>query len=214
MEFAELLKIVGDEPVFETSLLFAGQPDLPYLQRQLSRWVRTGYLHQLRRGLYTLAPPYQKVRPHPFLIANRMVRASYVSGEAALALYRLIPEYVPTTTSVTTQRPGHWTTSYGAFHFQHIKSALFFGYESVQLDHRQQAFIATPEKALLDLIHLRVGADSADYLAGLRLQNLALLDFHRLDHFIERAGSAKLARVAKHIQLLAQTEGEEYQVLR
>jgi hypothetical protein len=41
-------------------------------QRLLSRWVRSGWLHQLRRGLYALAPPYRKVSPHPFEVANRM----------------------------------------------------------------------------------------------------------------------------------------------
>ena len=213
MEFAELLRLVGDEPVFETSLLFAGEPNLQYLQRQLARWVRTGYIHQLRRELYALAPPYQKTRPHPFLAANRMVRASYVSGESALAFHGLIPDYVPTITSVTTQRPAHWTNEFGDFLFQHIKVDLFFGYVFMPLDGKQHAFIATPEKALLDLIYLRASADSPDYLAGLRLQHLDKLDLARLDQYIERVGSAKLARAAKHICALAKDEARDYEVL-
>ncbi|MFH1314516.1 MAG: type IV toxin-antitoxin system AbiEi family antitoxin domain-containing protein, partial [Candidatus Eisenbacteria bacterium] len=78
MEFLELIEIVGDEPVFETGLLLAGEVDPADVRRQLSRWTKAGRLYQLRRGLYALAPPFQKVKPHPFLIANRMVRASYV----------------------------------------------------------------------------------------------------------------------------------------
>ena len=85
MEFAHLLGIVSDEPVFDSALLFASESNLPYLQRQLSRWEQLGYLYQLRRELYMLAPPYQKNPPHPFLVANRMVRGSYASTEAALA---------------------------------------------------------------------------------------------------------------------------------
>lgn len=213
MEFAELLHLVGDEPVFETSLLFAGKPDLPYLQRQLSRWVRMGYLYQLRRELYALAPPYQKTHPHPFLAANRMVRASYVSGESALAFYGLIPDYVPAIISVTTQRPAHWTNPFGDFLFRHVKVALFFGYATVHLEGKQHAFLATPEKALLDLIYLQAGADSADYLASLRLQHLDQLDFARLDVYVARTGSAKLARAAKHIRTLAKDETKDYEVL-
>jgi predicted transcriptional regulator of viral defense system len=105
MEFRELLTTVGDEPLFGTGLLLAGDVDPNDVRRQLSRWTAAGKLYQLRRGLYALAPPYQKTSPHPFLIANRLVRASYVSLQAALAHYSLIPEHVPVVTSVTPARP-------------------------------------------------------------------------------------------------------------
>jgi len=49
---------------------------------------------------------YYKVKPHPFVVANRMVRGSYVSCQSALAHYGLIPEHVPVVTSITTARPG------------------------------------------------------------------------------------------------------------
>lgn len=105
MKFERLIKIVDGEPVFEAGLLLAGDVDPADVRRQLSRWTKGGRLYQLRRGLYALAPPFQKVRPHPFLIANRMVRSSYVSCQSALAYYDLIPEHVPVITSVTTMRP-------------------------------------------------------------------------------------------------------------
>jgi len=85
MEFSQLLEIVGDEPVFESGLLLAGEVDPSDVRRQLSRWMQTGRITQLRRELYALAPPYQKVKPHPFLVANRLVRGSYVSLQSALA---------------------------------------------------------------------------------------------------------------------------------
>lgn len=72
MEFGHLLRIVEDEPVFDTGLLLAGDVDPADVRRQLSRWTTAGRLYQLRRGLYALAPPFQKVKPHPFLVANRV----------------------------------------------------------------------------------------------------------------------------------------------
>ncbi|GFP22333.1 hypothetical protein HKBW3S06_01560, partial [Candidatus Hakubella thermalkaliphila] len=122
MEFTRLVEIVGDEPVFEASLLRAGNVNPGDVRRQLPRWTAGGRLYQLRRGLYALAPPFQKVKPHPFLIANRMVRNSYVSCQSALAFYGLIPEYVPVITSVTTARPARWETPFGVFEFRHIKT--------------------------------------------------------------------------------------------
>lgn len=58
MEFEHLLEIVGDEPIFETGLLLAGEVDPDNIRRQLSRWTKARRLYQLRRGLYALAPPY------------------------------------------------------------------------------------------------------------------------------------------------------------
>ena len=72
MKFDSLLEAVGDEPVFETGLLLAGDVDPVAVRHQLSRWMETGRIYRLRRGLYSLAPPFRKILPHPFLVANRM----------------------------------------------------------------------------------------------------------------------------------------------
>ena len=213
MEFNNLLKIVGEEPVFETGLLLAGEVDPADVRRQLSRWTSSGRLYQLRRGLYALAPPFQRIAPHPFVIANRMVRSSYVSCQSALAHYDLIPEYVPVTTSVTTLRPGRWETPLGVFEFRHLKIDLLSGYRLTDLGKGQKAFVASPEKALLDLIHLHPGADSPDYLRELRLQNLERLSLDELRRIASLSRSPKLQRAANFVAELATTEAQEYETL-
>jgi predicted transcriptional regulator of viral defense system len=213
MEFERLLDIVADEPVFETSLLLTGDVDPANARRQLSRWTKAGRLYQLRRGLYALAPPFQKAKPHPFLVANRMVRASYVSLQAALAHYGLIPEYVPVVTSVTTARPGRWETPLGVYEFRHVKTDLLAGYRLTDLDGGQKAFVATPEKALLDLIYLQASGDSPDYLRELRLQNLDRLNAEELRRQAERIGSPKLRRAVEFVVELSRTETQEYETL-
>ena len=206
MEFTLLLDIVGDEPVFETGLLLAGAVDSKDVRRQLSRWTKAGRLYQLRRGLYALAPPFQKVKPHPFVVANRMMRSSYVSLQSALGHYGLIPDVVPVTTSITTGRPGQWQTPLGVYTFRHIKTGWFVGYQLVDLGGNQQAFVATPEKALLDLVHLQPRGDSAEYLQELRLQDMERLDLDELQHQAELASSPKLRRAAAFVIKLAQAE--------
>jgi predicted transcriptional regulator of viral defense system len=213
MEFVRLLQIVGDEPVFETGLLLAGDVDPKDVRRQLARWARAGRVYHLRRGLYALAPPFQKVAPHPFLVANRMVRASYVSCQSALAYYGLIPESVPVVTSVTTVRPGAWDTPLGRYEYRHLQPALFHGYRLEPIEQGQAAFVATPEKALLDLVHLQPGGAAPDYLSELRLQNLERLDLQQLVSQAARAHSPKLQRAAAFVQALARTEAEEYETL-
>jgi predicted transcriptional regulator of viral defense system len=213
MKFTELLEIVGDAPVFETGLLLAGEVDPANVRRQLSRWTAAGRIYQLRRGVYALAPPYQKVTPHPFGVANALVDGSYVSLQAALAHYGVIPEYTPVVTSVTTGRPGRWETPLGVYAFRHVKVDWFHGYRSLELDGEQRAFVATPEKALLDLVYLEPGADRRAYLDALRLQALDRLDVARLDRLARESGSPKLQRAAQAIAALAQAEAVEYETL-
>jgi len=213
MEFRQLVEVVGDEPVFETGLLLAGAVNALDVRKQLSRWVTAGRIYQLRRGVYALAPPYQKVKPHPFLIANRLVRGSYVSCQSALAHYTLIPEYVPVTTSVTSTRPARWDTPLGAFEFRHIRPGLLRGFRLLEVQSGQRAFVATPEKALLDLIHLQAGGDSLSFLRELRLQNLEVLDQGVLQRQAELADSPKLRRAAALVAELAAGEAAEYETV-
>jgi predicted transcriptional regulator of viral defense system len=176
MHLRDLLATVADEPVFETGFLLAGDVDPKDLRRQLSRWTVTGRLVQLRRGLYALAAPYRKTEPHPFLVANRLVRGSYVSLWSALAHHGLIPEHVPVITSVTTGRPQHRENAFGSFDYHHCPPDRLTGYRVEKVGGNQEALVATPAKALADLIHLVPGADSTAYLRELRLMNLEKLD--------------------------------------
>ncbi len=214
MNFRELVEIVGNEPIFETGFLLAGDVDPADVQRQLSRWTKAEQLYQLRRGLYALAPPYQKISPHPFYVANRLIpTGSYVSLQSALGYYGLIPEYVPIVTSVTTGRPTRWDTPLGTHEFRHIKTELLYGYQSIDFGQNQAAFVATPEKALLDLIYLEPKADSLNYLEALRLQNVEQLDLDQLQQFAQRAKSPKLVRAVSNISAIVQTETEDYEAL-
>jgi hypothetical protein len=212
MDFARLLEIVGDAPVFETGFLLAGDVSPEDVRRQLSRWTRAGRLYQLRRGVYAPAPPYQKVKPHPFAIANAQRRPSYVSLQAALSHHGMIPEVTPVTTSVTTGRPGEWENSLGRYTFRHVKPAWLHGYRLLEVGQGQQAFVATPEKALLDLVYLRPGGDDPAYLESLRLQSLERLDLVTLEALAEQGGP-KLERAARRIAALVLAQGEEYETL-
>lgn len=217
MNFENFLTLVGEEPVFETSLLLAGEVNPDIVRMQLVRWTKSGRIYQLRRGLYTLAPPYQKVKPHPFLIANHMQHASYVSGQSALAFWGLIPETIQSTLSVTSGRPEHLETPLGVFDFQHIKLGLLRGYRMINLQGPahppQQALVATPEKALLDLVYLQPGGDTQAYLQSLRLQNMEQLDHHQLNCQAEFFHSPKINRAIQNIIHLAEQEIQEYETL-
>jgi predicted transcriptional regulator of viral defense system len=210
MYFRQVAPQLADRYLFESNLLYAGADDPQRVQRQLTDWVRAGKVFQLRRGLYSVAIPHRSERPHSYSIANHLVRASYVSLHIALSHYDLIPEHVAVVTSVTTGRPGRWQNLYGHFSFQHVQPALFFGFRYHQVTQTQWAYLATPEKALLDLIYLTPGADRMDFLRALRLQNLDQLDLERLKAYVERVSKPKLNRALSHLLQIVEEERTEY----
>ena len=101
----------------------------------------------------------------------------------------------------------------GSYTYQRIQIKLLHGYRLIEVGAVRDAFVATPEKALLDLIYLQPGGDAPDYLAELRLQNLDRLDLNELDRLVERIGSPKLRRAAAHVREFAQAETEAYETL-
>ncbi len=212
MKFAKLLEIVEDEPVFETGFLMAGRPREPGLPAQLSRWCAAGRLLRLRRGLFALAPPYRKVIPHPFLVANRLVQGSYVSGLSALAFAGAIPEFVPEVTSCGPGRPHVRTTPLGRYSFRYIKAGLRSGYRLVELAGDQRAFVASAEKALLDLVHLQPGGDDPAWIDALRL-NVEVLSVARVEAIACETASPQLARAAAYVRRLADDPAFAYDPL-
>ena len=123
-----------------------------------------------------------------------------MSLQSALARYGLIPEFVPVITSVTTGRPRLIETPMGRFDFRHINKSFFWGYQRIELTAGQTAFIARPEKAMLDLVYLTAGGDKEDFIKGLRVQNIEQIDKAVLREFSERSQSPKLKRAFQNIE--------------
>jgi predicted transcriptional regulator of viral defense system len=185
------------------------QPSQENVRRQLSRWVKSGKIVALRRGVYVLADGSMQLRPHPFVLANEMRRASYVTMQSALAHYGMIPEFVPAVTSVTTARPEDLNTPVGRFMFRHVKKELLWGMKQVELLPGQWARLATPEKALIDLIYLTPGSDNENYLRELRLETVEFFRVDVLREFGRRSESHKVMRAIDILARLWESEEKE-----
>jgi hypothetical protein len=200
MKFRELLEITRQSPVFSTGLLMVGKnTDIREVRVQLSRWVAEGRIIKLRRSRYVIAEPYVDGVPHPFVLANAIDSTSYVSCQSALSWYNLIPEYVPSITSVTSTRSGTISNPLGTFIYRHIKFSWMKWFESKDLGGGESAKVALPEKALLDLIYLEPHSDSPGYLRQLRLQNTELIKTETLQFIADDSGKPKLRRAAAEI---------------
>jgi len=87
------------------------------------------------------------------------------------------------------------------------------GYRMVKLGNGQQALVAGPEKALLDLVYLQPGGDSSAYLRELRLQNLDQINTDELHRQADVFNMPKIRRAVEIIIRLTQTETAEYESL-
>lgn len=179
MEFESFLQKVQDFPIINTKVLSAVGVNPLSLTVQISRWVKSGKLIQLKRGLYLLAEPYRKVATSEFYIANVLKSPSYISLEKALEYHGLIPEAVSVFTSVTTKRPEMFETPAGRYDYRHMKPSLFWGYASLVIG-GQTVFLASAEKALLDFFYLKHAKVSFDYLQEMRLQNVEYMKMTKL----------------------------------
>jgi hypothetical protein len=77
----------------------------------------------------------------------------------------------------------------------------------------QQALVATPEKALLDLVYLQPGGETTNYLQELRLQNLEKMDIDELNRQAGLFNLPKMHRAVRVISDLVQNEIQEYHPL-
>lgn len=206
MKWEDFIDLTASLPVIEANLLLAGKPRDAAIKVQVSRWVKTGRLIQLKRGIYVLAQRYRKTDIYEPYIASILIRPSYISLEKALEFHGLIPEAVPVYTCVTTKRQGKFRNKLGFFVYRHLKKSLFWGYEPATVNN-QTAFIASAEKALLDLFYLNGVKVPDGYLEELRLENTDKINSVRLKEYAEKFGKPGMLKVAaaltEHIKSIA-----------
>lgn len=211
MKWDDFVKRVGDLPVIMTEHLFIGSKSPSTIAVQINRWLDAGKLIQLKRGVYVLAKEYIRVDFCEPYVASILKKPSYISLEKALEYHNLIPEAVPVYTSVTTKRPARFATKLGVFTYRHIRKTRFWGYDSMTIG-KQTAFMATPEKALLDFLYFQTAEITVDYLNGLRLQNLDILNEDKLCEYAHRFKKKKIIKASELITkyMNAFKKGERY----
>lgn len=148
------LRAFGSIPFSHGALL----PLLAEYQRpndKIARWLATGVLVQLRRGLYVLGAEYRQGPVSLPLLANLLYGPSCVSLDFALSWHGLIPERVVEVSSVSTRRARVINNSLGRFSYTHLPQAVYGIGIRIETNQDGSAFLlASPEKALCDKVAL------------------------------------------------------------
>ena len=155
----------------------------------------------LRRGWYAFAD-YLQQPDYARYFAGKIYAPSYISLHTALSFYGIIPEAVVEITSVTTQKTCRYENAFGQFSYQTVRPRLFWGFEPKTMRDGKQYMMATPEKAIIDLLYLYPQYSSVEDMRELRLDEDWMhdeLNLARLKEFAERINSPILN---KRIKLL------------
>ena len=198
MRISDLQKKLGDRNIFTSADLRKYDPN--FHSTRLGEWQKRGMVRKIVKGVYLMADSSVD-EGLMFELANNIYRPSYISLQSALAYYNLIPEGVYTVTSVCTRRTYHFDTVLGKFDFRNLKRNLFFGYETVKTN-SGKFIIASPEKALLDLIYLSSDISILADIEGLRLNPEMLknlVDTQRLIMYSEQMDNNRVKRVVNNI---------------
>ena len=145
------LSEIGIIPV-TTSIIESLYPELKSANKKVTWLEKQGYIIRLKRGLYVVTPEHSGKTLSSELIANHLYSPSYISMSTALRYYGLIPEAVYVHQSMTVKHPRSFHTPVGSYDYKYISREVFsIGVRSMHKD--DYAFlIASPEKALCDLI--------------------------------------------------------------
>ena len=175
--FSELIQPYAEE-VLTRQVMLSLLKDYKRPNDKINELVKNGQLTMLKKGMYIPGAKLNIARPEPFLVANHLWGPSYVSLEAALSYWGLIPERVYEISSVTLKNTKTFTTEVGRFSYQHANVPYYsFGIRSIELSPKQVALIASPEKAICDKVIMTTGI----FLRSKRQAKAFLLEDLRLD---------------------------------
>lgn len=203
MSFYKFKEYFYDLGCFSIHQIYTWNPEFD--RGALTRWGSKGYIIKLRNGYYVF-PEYLNVAGFSVYIANQIYKPSYVSLHYALNNYGLIPETILTFTSVTTLKTASFSNRFGSFSYCTIKPDLMFGYKENFLKDRA-VYIATLEKAILDLLYLYPFYNTQREIKELRFdENVLENDLKKsvLYQYLEKYNSHALI---KRVDLLIKTYG-------
>lgn len=162
-----------------------------YPKDKVSHMEKNGELIRLKKGLFIVSPDIHRMTISKELVANHLYGPSYISFETALSFYKLIPERVNSTRSMTLKRSRSFPTSLGNFDYISAPKEYYpIGIRQEIVNDRYAYLIASPEKAICDMII----ATSCLRLQSVKAMQIYLEEDLRIDFSSVAAFDTKIIR--------------------
>jgi len=133
------------------------------IRNLVSKLSKNGWLVRIKKGIYYIADLTSRgfAGASTLIIAQTLVKDSYISFEAALQYHNMFDQHLKTIISITLAKKR--TIKFQDTNYRFIKTnkKLFYGWEKARVE-GQIIKIASAEKAILDILHFKRNIYSAD----------------------------------------------------
>jgi len=179
------------------------------VQTALYRWMKSGHVIQLKKGVYTTRRFYEIHRADAdfsMAVSAILIPQSYVSLEFILQRHAVLTDVTYPITAITLKNTRLIKNSLGTFTYQHIKENLYRGF-SISDYHGIPIAQASLAKALFDYFYLRPSSkavQSTNYNLAeevrLNLEDLSEADQNEFTEFVETSKVLKMDHILKNLR--------------
>src|SRR3989344_5777876 len=167
--------------IFKDLILLWGESDVNFVKKKIHRYVKSGKINAVRRGIYSKDKNYDK-----YELATRIYTPSYISLETVLGasgitfqLYGQI--FVASYTTKEIECNGQ------KYSYNKIKDTILTNQAGIES--RENYNIASPERAFLDVVYLH-----KDY----HFDNLSPLNWGKVNEILPiYGGNKRMARMVR-----------------
>jgi len=204
-KISKIIEVAKQLPVFTLDDLASVETNRKYLSILLSRYVKSGKVVRLKKGMYVTRDYLDQVdKPgrsiiYAEFISGILYEPSYLSLEYVLHQHGVITEMPTAITIVARKKTASFKTPFGTCQYHSIKPLIFTGFTSKR-DGDYLIFRASLAKALFDFLYFRKNnLINEKIIAELRL-NLEVFhenDKRELRRYIELEGSIRMKNIFK-----------------
>lgn len=159
----------------------------------VAKMTRNGWLVRIKKGVYYIANLESRgfAGASALVIAQTIMADSYVSFEAALEHHGIFDQHVAAVTSVCLKKRADKNIQGITYRFVKTSKKNFYGWEEARMEGRKVK-VATPEKAILDMIHFQRSVHALD------------VALEKLEDYKNNFDLGKLAEMAKGQSVVVQ----------
>ncbi len=161
--------------------------DYKQAKNLITKLVKNGWLIRIKRSLYAISDLSTRgsLSLTPSTVANLLVSESYVSFESALQQYGMFDQLTDKTVSVSLKKYKSVVLHSVEYSFIKTKADYYFGWKEISIDGHLTR-IATPEKALIDIVNFHKSQYSIDLVIEKLLEHKKDLNIDLLNEYIAR----------------------------
>lgn len=205
-------QVVSIEQIYEEA---KANWDLQQTKNLVVKLVRNGWLIRIKKGTYVISDLSNRgfLSLSPYVVANLLVKESYVSFESALSYHGMFDQLTSKIISVSKTKYKTVILNNTQYDFLNVKEQFFFGWQEVTIDN-QTVRIAYSEKALVDMIHFHRSKYAVDLVIEKLREYQDSLDMKRFNEYIGKMSTVTIKTFGFIFDLLSINSDKLYKQVK